>query len=157
MTSRGYIQTWRAFLFAALVLAFGVSSASAETTITCEPCTYPYQRWVDEAMVPTPAGSIPVIESTLECGEADLGCTDGSTIWVDMVGGKATFLHELGHVFAFQHPELAEFNSERFAQSYSLCARLPQIDPKWQYSLLVGLIRGSRLSLTCRAIRLAGE
>jgi hypothetical protein len=143
-----------AVVLAILVAGFVTAASASATTTIIEPpgSHFPYQRWVDEAKVPTPAGSIPVIESTLECGVPDLGCTDGATIWVDMVGGKATFLHELGHVFAFQHPELAAFENERFADSYSLCARLHRIAPAWNY-LNDGGIRGSRLRKICRLIR----
>jgi hypothetical protein len=146
-------QIYRALLLAVVALLVGASSASAYTTII-EPMGshFPYQRWVAEAKVPTPAGTVTVTEDISGCGEVDLGCTDGTTIWVDLVGGRFTFLHELGHIFAFQHPELAPFGNERFANSYSLCASLPRIAPGWNY-LNDGGMRGSRLQKICAAIR----
>jgi hypothetical protein len=143
----------RVLLLAGVVLALGASEAQAHTTII-EPTGshHPYQQWVDEARVPTPAGTITVVESTLDCGEPDLGCTDGTTIWVEWPANRFTFLHELGHLFAFQHPELAAFTSERFANSYSLCARLTRIAPGWNYLNDEGM-RGSRLQKICEAIR----
>lgn len=132
--------------------------AQAHTTIIAPPESHlPYQQWVDEARVPTPGGSVTVVEDTAACTDQPvLGCTDGTTIWMQWIGGRATFDHELGHIFAFQHPGLADFYSERFAQSYSLCARLDHIDPRWQYWLPEGgAIRGRRLRAICDGIRAA--
>ena len=143
-------------LLAVFALALVPASAQAHTTISEPPEShFPYQQWVDEAKVPTPNGSVSVVEDTAACTEQPvLGCTDGGTVWMQWIGGRATFDHELGHIFAFQQPELASFYSERFAQSYSLCARLDHIDPRWQYWMPEGgAIRGRRLRATCEEIR----
>lgn len=144
-------------LAAVLTVLLG-GSAQASTVIVAEGAALPYQQWVDEAKVPTPAGVLMVIEHTDQpgdCNELALACTDGETIWVStwIPGLKKTFMHELGHVFAYQHPELAAFEDERFADIYSLCARLARIDPQWAYSAGEGLVPGFRLRRLCYEIR----
>lgn len=85
----------------------GVGSAQAQTTIVCEPCSHPYQRWVDEARVPTPELTVTVIETATPCGgdngrgDIALACTDNqSVIQLAVVPQmRETFLHELGHIW----------------------------------------------------------
>jgi hypothetical protein len=94
-------QMVAAALLAGLILGLGASSASAHTTITCEPCTYPYQQWVDEAKVPTPDVTITVGEDMARCGVFSGGCTDSRT-YIEMQPeeeARKTFDHELGHVW----------------------------------------------------------
>jgi hypothetical protein len=129
----------------------GASGAQAHTTITCEPCSFPYQRWVDEAKVPTPDVTLTVIEGP--CAIESVGvCTAPAllTTWVDAaklttveLSPHEAFLHELGHVFdAYTLPEWArsryrhirnsvqpwfgptsgEGLAEVFAESYMGCA-----------------------------------
>lgn len=156
MTRRGY----KAVLLAAVVLALGASEAQAHTPITCDPCSYPYQQWVDEARVPTPGGTLAVVEHSDQPGDCDhpaLGCTDGNTIWLAPWPSdrKATFFHELGHIFALENPTLATFTDERFAAAYSLCARLRRIDRRWTYTGPGRGIGGGSLRRLCRVIRRA--
>lgn len=85
-------------------LALGASEAQAHTTITCDPCSRAYQRWVDEAKVPTPDVTLTVVETDLAHGcpvrDMNYACTSPAEkmIWqAPASGAKATFYHELGH------------------------------------------------------------
>lgn len=139
----------RVVLLSFVLLALGASVASAHTTINSPNPVY--QRWVDESKVPTPAAVVLVVEGTGPCGEV-LACTNGTTIYFEL-GGRKTFFHELGHLTAYLNPELASFLSERFADTYSLCARESgHLNPTWTYSAGAGVERGARIEKACRAI-----
>lgn len=151
-------RSYRALGLALVLFGLVASSASADTTIACDPCSYPYQQWVDEARVPTPDRTVPVTEAedlTMSCGSPALACTDGNTVWIESwaFSHKPSFLHELGHIFALEHPALAAFTDERFAFAYSLCARLVRIDPRWHYTGPRPGFQGRALLATCAAIR----
>ncbi len=97
-------------VLAALVLA-APGAAEAHTTII-EPVGshFPYQRWVNEAAVPTPSVTLTVVEEPCP-GEEDLdvACTipEEATIWMDprrVIGrhgwwAREVFYHEMGHNF----------------------------------------------------------
>src|SRR3954471_2922853 len=106
----------------------------------------PYQSWADHSLVPTPAGTVVVhLENCPGAPAWAVGCTmpDHHTIYLGPGATRATFLHELGHVFdaadmsdalrrAFTTISrssgpwaTAAANDppdERFAEAYSLCA-----------------------------------
>jgi hypothetical protein len=140
----------RLLLVAAAVLALGGSEASARTTILCDPCSYPYQRWVDEAKVPTPDEVVTLVEDSTPCREGS-ACTEagpGGNIFLDPAHFfedpffvENALLHEIGHRFDYTlatEEMRAGFmailgdtrawrqspNSphENFAEVYSLCA-----------------------------------
>jgi hypothetical protein len=165
----------RGLLLAAVVLALGASEASAHTTILCEPCSYPYQQWVDEAKVPTPDVTLTVIEEPCP-GDAEIfACTEaGASTWfyVSLVRAEAwsprgVFLHEVGH--SFDGLVLTDWDRERFrvllevaqrpwesleedfADNYMRCAA-PRIYPE-RYRRACHLIRTSME----RARRFASE
>lgn len=146
-----------AALFAVIGCLLAASESKAVTVIVAEGASLPYQRWVDQARVPTPEVTLAVVEHSdhpSDCYTPALGCTDGETIWVaTWATSKSTFFHELGHVFALHHPDLAAFEDERFADIYSLCARLARIDSGWPYGAGEGLIPGFRLRRFCYEIR----
>jgi hypothetical protein len=146
----------RLLLLTGIIMALGASGAQAQTTITCEPCAYPYQRWVDEAKVPTPDVTEQVVESASAPCEEVLACTDGPTIYLlSHLAVRGTFYHELGHVFAFfNFPEL--YTSERFADSYAFCAQGQKVKPRWLLSVGEGLTTGRQLERFCRMIRRTG-
>ncbi len=117
-------------LLASLVLAATAHGA----TVIVEPSGshLPYQRWVDEAKVPTPDLSITVIEGAP--GQPGWACTTGydysdpmacavpseRTIYVDPEGfDRWSFEHEIGHLFDAY--VLNEAERERFSQ----LARIP--------------------------------
>lgn len=109
----------RVGLIAAALFALGASDAQAHTTITCEPCSRPYQRWVDEAKVPTPDVTLTVVEAPCPELAEDFAwaCTAGGayTIWdadPQTDEPKETFLHELGHNFDYY--TLPQWARERF-------------------------------------------
>jgi hypothetical protein len=112
---------------------------------------YPYQRWVEQADVPTPDVTLRLIETACppELAGFAAACTQRGTftIWMDPEGAtKARFYHELGHNFDYY--ELGRWASrqfreiigddrrwrtkpgeiglsphEIFAEAYSVCAR----------------------------------
>lgn len=96
-------------LIAVGVLAVLAPSAAANATIVePEGGHYPYQRWVDEAKVPTPDGAITVVETSADhgCPGRELNydaCTKPAErlIWFspDAAAGepREIFLHEIGH------------------------------------------------------------
>lgn len=165
----------------AIVISLAIASkASAQTTII-EPMGshFPYQRWVDEAKVPTPPERLTVSELAGPCTDA-LGCVDADTIYLPGViylsaaELRKVFLHEMGHAFddqvlteadheAFEeiigeHSEWIwaddspESPQEVFAESYSYCARRPI----WRISgsVGVGIVVGhARMRAACRWLR----
>lgn len=113
--------------------AIWVPAAQAQTTVI-EPVGshFPYQRWIDEAQVPTPDVTVEVIETAPGNGcpvdqrttkiEA---CTVLSErkIWVavpDVPGARPrhAFMHEVGHYF--DDEDLTEWGRERFDSIYGL-------------------------------------
>jgi hypothetical protein len=106
-------------------------SAQASTVISPESgASYPYQRWVDRAKVPTPDVALTVYEG--ECPEnGAVGCTrpDG-TVWIlprkNRLSVRAIFLHELGHQFDWA--ELDPWGRQRFS---TLWPYLPD-DAPWE-------------------------
>jgi hypothetical protein len=122
-------------LAAALLLA---PVAEAHTTII-EPMgsRFPYQRWIDESLVPTPDVTIEVIPTELSHGcpsrEASYpACTSPelNTIWFDeaafalfpATGGmrnvRHVFMHEIGH--NFDQDVLPEWARGWFEEIYGL-------------------------------------
>lgn len=84
------------------------------------PAGSPYQRWADEAKVPTPSVTLTVIEEPcptyLAGGSEALACTmrGTNTIWMspEAWSPKETFFHELGHNFDYY--DLTEWERNRF-------------------------------------------
>lgn len=175
----------RALALAGALMALLGGSAQARTLIVApEGSQVPYQRWVDEAKVPTAPVTVSVIaaESVVGCPQNEaFACSDGySTVWLGTASPRANLYHELGHVFEYfylredpaardriaeliAHPKMAwapwgtEWGlaalNEAFAMSYAQCARLPRIDPKWEYTIGVVLLAGWRLRKICGLIR----
>lgn len=78
---------------------------------------FPYQRWVEQAKVPTPDVVLRLIEEPCppELAGFANACTvrDTFTIWMEPVGAtKARFYHELGHNFDYY--ELGRWASRQF-------------------------------------------
>ena len=71
-------MTRRILCLAVMLLGMGAQSAAAQTTIV-EPAGshFPYQRWIDEAKIPTPA-----INITLEETSMPFGCPGRTTSYV---------------------------------------------------------------------------
>jgi len=120
-------QIYRVLLLAIVVLASGASSASANTTVVePEGSHFPYQRWVDEAKVPTPDLVATVIEEACPGAPKVEACTTltavgAVTIWVNPATYTAKegwpplfFYHELGHDFDFS--VLRPWGRKRFRQ-----------------------------------------
>jgi hypothetical protein len=106
---------------------------------------FPYQRWVDEAKVPTPDVTLTVVESNEPCnGRRACTIPEEGMIWLGPEYGALEthrdFLHELGHNFdddvmtpgararfraLSRHPSIpwAEPGlAELFAETYRQCA-----------------------------------
>jgi hypothetical protein len=129
--------------------------AQAQTTITCEPCSYPYQQWVDEAKVPTPDVTLTVVEhscitpSAPACSFPEEGVVDFGSDFHP----RQSFYHELGHVFDYyilpewarvrfeqidgqsapwEEPALLHRSpNEQFAESYAFCALKGHTKTPW--------------------------
>lgn len=156
-------------------------TAQAQTTII-EPMgsTRPWNRWVEEDLMPSPEISIKLIEDTSGCA-VGLACTNGySSLWILPVSGKSTLYHELGNIFNYAyllkfperqeevsrllgHPKLpwgwdesawtTKTGTEYFADAYGLCARLPAFAPAWPYSTGSGMTFGRNMTKTCAYIK----
>lgn len=87
-----------------VVLTLFPTAAEARTTII-EPqqSQHPYQRWVDEAYVPTPTVTLSVIELEDPClSVIAYSCTDELSkieLEINFEEDNWFFFHELGHVF----------------------------------------------------------
>jgi hypothetical protein len=130
------------------------ASTAGATTLTLPDGTArpePYQGWVDNARVPTPAGSV-----TLDlggCGELEACAPEGAQS-ISLAAEWANphvLLHELGHVFDDTMPASARDRfqaimrkrgawasassrapaNEQFAEAYSLCARHVSIKERY--------------------------
>jgi hypothetical protein len=140
----------------ASAVATEFAATPAGTTIIEPPGShYRYQRWVEEARVPTPPGTIAVVEHTDQPGDCDvlsLACTDGHTIWFYAgVADRWSFMHELGHIAALR-TGAAPFEDERFADIYASCAFYKIIPRDW-YPVSGGDLTGRRLRPWCQGIR----
>lgn len=157
-------------------LAFCSPPAVARTTIIePEGARYPYQRWVDEARVPTPAVTLSIVEEPCESiDDWAPACTrPGSyTIWMAAsLRPRATLWHEVGHNFDYYTlPEWARQRfatliaysgpwqgvpndgSERFAQAYDTCAALGPAYPGDPNLAIRGNGLGGIRNVTFRAI-----
>lgn len=171
-----------------LVLGLGAAEASAavrpgvtEIVAADGSPQHPYQRWVNRAQVPTPAGTLTVIES-LDCAAGALACTRRGTseIWLypGVLLPRSAFLHEVGHQFDFTRmtgPARAEFQGalglagpwdddaagtysphELFAEAYSLCADWKRWRRAWareqMYLPASGFVGTQRQRLLCEII-----
>jgi hypothetical protein len=107
-------RIYRVLLLAVVLLAADASGVSARTTIIePEGSHFPYQRWVDEAKVPTPDLMATVTEEPCPDAPAAEACTALTalgtvTIWINpstYAAGEGWpplfFYHELGHDFDF--------------------------------------------------------
>lgn len=86
---------------AALTLLLLAAPAGAKTTLVLDGVERPepYQRYVDQARVPTPEMRVPLVLSAERCRGRE-ACTNGTTIWLgDPFWQRYAVLHELGHVY----------------------------------------------------------
>lgn len=173
MPRTGYKQIKRAALLVAVMLALGAGEAQAHTIVLkAQNDGRSYQRWVNEAKVPTPDITVRV---QLQYG-ALLAYDGQGSIWIfPKFVGWGGFYEALGMVFdqtlltddlrnrflsiidkpsmpwIFANPSSG--GGSYFYDIYSLCARLPQIDPHWSYSVSTGYVAGSRLLRGCHFIQ----
>jgi hypothetical protein len=159
-------------------LLFWATEVQARTVVVTS-SDLPLQEWVDAARVPTPEETVLVTVDAAAC-PGSLGCALPGAIELSPMAGRKVFLHELGHIFDMRHltdEDRAAFlalirhtdfawwgsaaegydyermGAEWFADAYAQCARLPRIDPAWDYSVHAGLLKGRRLRATCALIR----
>ncbi len=134
----------RVVLFAAVLLALGATEAQAHTSIVSPNPIY--QRWVDEAKVPTPDVTVAVVEEGCP-GQVEPACTlPGGPIYLGEVvtNRRHAFYHELGHqddyldlsdparsrfieiIGQAGSPWRSEVNSpnEQFAEAFAFCATI---------------------------------
>ena len=145
--------------------------APAATTIAPGSGTsFPYQRWVDRAQVPTPDLTItvderPDLSSSQDCFANVFGCAgiDGISLKIPAPRVAFTFRHELGHVFAFwTNDALTDafaaltiretqgiYDDELFADMYAICARRTPHRRTWEGPIR----RVSDAQAICRLIR----
>lgn len=102
MTTRIY----RASLLALAVLAVGALGALAHTMVIEPPESHhPYQRWMNEMLVPgPPATSLTVVETPEPCEiEEAGGCEEERVIQIESFpwteNAKGIFYHEIGHIW----------------------------------------------------------
>lgn len=140
------------------ILVLGLAGSASATTIQVADGTpdFPYQRWVDEAKVPTPPIVLPVEEnsglgSAAATPNPALPAEDRESVHIDFDVTRGqyrhTFLHELGHIYAYtsmDDGERAQFSAlmgdsrswheytppywhaspgELFAEAYAFCAK----------------------------------
>jgi hypothetical protein len=109
----------------------------------------PYQRWVDQAKIPTPRGIIRL--DLTEYGCAGYVCAYPTeqppriVLFFDSFDRYTRYdtLHEVGHVFAAERGDgafrrafrhiLGRWDEEWFAQAYSWCAVNPRAPARWRY------------------------
>lgn len=135
--------------------------ASQAKATTVADGAQPFQQWADTAQVPTPAATITVTVTpdSPDCGSGPgLGCISyPSDIyiagWLTPAQQRSTYLHELGHLFAYLHPEVASSSDERFADGYSYCARRWHFERRWSLPAEFGAYSGRQLNRLCRVIR----
>ena len=117
-----------------------------------------FQRWVDAARVPTPAGRVRVVPGGCPMIASARACTSSwsSTIYMSADAGRHDLLHELGHRFDYRMPQSARdafrailgeagddwllsrpSPSEQFADAYATCAISPRSLPTG-FSSIVG-------------------
>jgi hypothetical protein len=170
-------------LVAGAVLWLAAEQAQAETTtIICNPCSEAYQRWVDDAEVPTPSTTLTVLEQPCPIPPISYPahtCTspEAAIIWFGD-GGRQTFYHELGHNLDYQMPTwvrerymgilgrtgewvqpsvLHHSPNELFAESYALCAFKLWV-PRGGAVQGQSPVGGRRVhNRVCRLIRLHGD
>ncbi|HEY3186458.1 MAG TPA: hypothetical protein VGJ70_03220 [Solirubrobacteraceae bacterium] len=140
----------------------------------------PYQSWVDQSLVPTPAGTVTLrLAGCPSHWDGGVACADQAsrTIYLGPGGrGRETFLHELGHIFdaevmtdaaragfqaalhlpgAWNDESAGAPPLEMFADAYSLCARYRTI--RTVYYAANGYAPGPREhQRACALIRRAG-
>jgi hypothetical protein len=136
----------KALLLAVLALGLlsstasgAVKAGSTEVIAADGSADHPYQRWVNQAEVPTPSSTITVEETTPCSIPGSLGCWDAahSTIFFNPKSPLLIFVfrHELGHAFdglLLDDAERATYQRltgrpgtwpvEAFANSYAECA-----------------------------------
>jgi hypothetical protein len=159
--------------------AIAAPNALGHTTIVApEGSHFPYQRWVNEAQVPTPDVTLNVVEVPWPCGDA-AACTDGATIEFapDIYRSEApyVFFHEIGHVYGdavlseaqrqwfvnrtdgtawIGLPDETRDRDEWFADAYAFCA-LADGDIGWEskwYYLGRKYVRARIVRQTCALI-----
>lgn len=172
---------WVISILAVLAVAAPTSAGAHVTIIEPMGATRPWNSWVEEDWMPTPAVTISLVENTSGCAVA-LACTDGySTLWIMPIGtGKGVLYHELGHIFNYAyllnyperqevvkklmgHPRLewgwvesstsVRTGTEYFADAYSLCARTRTFAASWTYTTGGGFTFGRNLTRLCAYLR----
>lgn len=139
------------------------ASPAAATTLARPdgtPWVGTWQRWVDQALLPTPAGRVTLIPDRCPAYATDrdsVGCAylAERVIYVrrDHRERRLTLLHELGHIVeheqatdqeraawaASQGLQWGDVARERFANAYADCARWPA--PSWWSARVCEFIR----------------
>ncbi len=132
-----------------LALALLLPASASATTIIAPPSPWPFQTWADEALVPTPPGSLELVLDDTFCGGEGIACTGPTdpiyfdpTFYAGKPGAvRQVFDHELGHHFDYDVMEdwaRARFEwlvgetrpwtedpnapNEKFAEAWALCA-----------------------------------
>lgn len=125
------------------------SPAGAVTLVTPEgDVAQPYQRWADRAKAPTPEATVVINPDASRCPLGRTACTGpGLPVYFEPDGDRhedrTTVLHELGHHFDylvmddhartrfgwFVGPGIwrtgnGDSTHERFAEAWSICARI---------------------------------
>jgi hypothetical protein len=109
----GIEMTKKILVLLVAALLIWVPAAEAHTTII-EPLGshFPYQRWIDESLVPTPEEIVPLIETPQPCGLPETAaCTSGPGAPPEIQiaprqpegNQRSDFLHEVGHRFEAQY------------------------------------------------------
>ena len=143
----------RRLVLVAIAAAVAVPTAAAATLVERDGTRgpQPYQRWIDEAKVPTPTGMIRLDLTPTGC--AGYVCAypwedpPRIVLFLDSFDRYTRYdtLHEVGHVFSYQHRNpsfrrafrrifgLRRWDDEWFAQGYSWCAMNPSYPAYWNY------------------------
>lgn len=135
-------------LLALMFPANGIATTLISKDGTIRP--QPYQSWVDQANVPTPAGRIRLDLTANACG--GYICAFPRQSRIVMFSGlidnytRPELLHEIGHIYSFRHQELHRLflrifgaprwtwlTEEWFAQGYSWCATRFRALPGYDY------------------------
>lgn len=155
-------------LLATLLVCLAVPS-SAIAHITVDPPDAQFQSWLDRSFMPTPDLTVAVSDDYSGCGDPNwtFGCSlvEPATIW--SVRSRDVFLHEVGHLYdglilddadrawfmrLYNGRRWTDAIGEKFADTYSLCARRKKLRPGRSYFIFGGLPKGSKVMRGCRRI-----
>ena len=109
----GTVSAVKGIVFGIAAALLLVAPAAAATITEPSDSHFPYQRWADEARVPTPELTVEVFEAPYDvCGGGATACTAEHRVWFDSryFGTESTrgvFAHELGHIFDEERSTIA--------------------------------------------------